>query len=62
MSEWCRCGADMKKPRMGSTKAYVPFGALIERPRMTSFHNKLLDAYAIKNEVHILEVVLEGEA
>ena len=31
--EGCRCGLDMRKPRMDSTKAYIPFGALIERPQ-----------------------------
>ena len=47
---------------MGSTKAYVQLGALIERPRIAPYHAKLLDADAIKDKVHILEVVLEGEA
>ncbi len=32
LSEWCRCGDDMKKPWMDSTKAYIPFRALIEAP------------------------------
>ena len=41
LSEFCRCGADMKKPRMGSTKAYVPFGGLIESPQMRHYHKKL---------------------
>ena len=30
----------MKKPRMGSTKAYVPFGGLIEAPQMRRYHKK----------------------
>ena len=47
---------------MGSTLTYIPLVALIERPRIASFHNKLLDAYAIKNEVYILKVILECEA
>ena len=41
LSEWCRCGADMKKARMGSTKAYIPFGLLIEASQMRHYHKKL---------------------
>ena len=37
------CGADMKKPRMGHTMTYFPFGALIEAPLMRRYHNKLLE-------------------
>ncbi len=33
----------MRKPRMGSTLRYVPFGAWIEAPLMRRYHNKLLD-------------------
>ena len=40
-AEWCRCVADMKKPRMGSTIAYIPFGALIEAAQMRHYHEKL---------------------
>ena len=32
----------MKKPPMGSTKAYVPLVALIEAPQMRRYHEKLL--------------------
>ena len=31
----------MKKARMGSTKAYIPFGLLIEASQMRHYHNKL---------------------
>ena len=41
MSEGVRLGLDMKIARMGSTFTYVPFGLLIERPRMTPYHKKL---------------------
>ena len=41
-SERCRCGADMKKPPMGSTKAYIPLVSLIEAPQMRRYHGKLL--------------------
>ena len=47
LSEWCRCGDDMKNPRMGSTKAYIPFGDLIEAPQMRHYHKKLLDALVV---------------
>ena len=40
LSEWCRCGADMKNPRMGSTLAYIPFGDLIEAAQMRHYHKK----------------------
>ena len=43
LSEWCRSGADMREPRMGSTLRYVPFGAWIEASLMRRYHNKLLD-------------------
>ena len=39
--EGCRCGLDMRKPRMDSTKVYIPFGALIERPQMCPYLKKL---------------------
>ena len=42
MLEWCRCGADMKKPRM-VVLTYVPFGALIEAAQMHHYHNKLVE-------------------
>ena len=41
LSEGVRLGLDMKIARMGSTKMYVPFWLLIERPRMTPYHKKL---------------------
>ena len=47
LSEWCRCGDDMKNPRLGSTKAYIPFGDLIEAPQMRHYHKKLLDALVV---------------
>ena len=40
LSEGVRCGLDMKIARMGSTKAYIPFGLLIERSQMTPYHKK----------------------
>ena len=40
LSEWCRCVADMKNPRMGSTLAYIPFGDLIEAAQMRHYHKK----------------------
>ena len=46
-SEWCICGADMKKPPMGSTIAYVPLVALIEAPQMRRYHGKLLAHIAL---------------
>ena len=42
LSEWRRCVADMKNPRMGSTLAYVPFGDLIEAAQMRHYHKKYL--------------------
>ena len=41
LSEGVRLGLDMKIARMGSTKMYIPFWLLIERPRMTPYHKKL---------------------
>ena len=38
LSEWCSSGADMKKLRMGCTKAYCSFGALIEASLMRRYH------------------------
>ena len=40
LSKVVRCGADMKKPRMGSTWMYVPFEGLIEAPQIAAFHKK----------------------
>ena len=40
LSEWRRCVVDMKNPRMGSTKAYIPFGDLIEAAQMRHYHKK----------------------
>ena len=40
LSEWRRCVADMKNPRMVSTLAYVPFGDLIEAAQMRHYHKK----------------------
>ena len=59
LSEWCRCGADMKKPRMGSTKAYIPFGGMIEAPQMRRYHKKLLvhrgeELLVVAGEIHLL--------
>ena len=48
-AEWCRCVADMKKPRMGSTIAYIPFGALIEAAQMRHYHEKLLQLDLVAN-------------
>ena len=45
LSEWCRCVADMKNPRMGSTKMYVPFGDLIEAAQMRHYHKKYHKKY-----------------
>ena len=42
MSEGVRLGLDKKIARMGSTLTYVPFVLLIERPRMTPYHEKFL--------------------
>ena len=42
LSEWCRCGANMKKPWMGSTLMYVPFRALIEASQMRRYHKKIM--------------------
>ena len=42
MSEWCRCGTDMKKPRM-VVLTYVPFGALIEAAQKRRYNNKLVE-------------------
>ena len=40
-SEVVRRGADMKKPRMGSTLKYVPFGDFTEVPQIAAYHAKL---------------------
>ena len=39
-SERCSSGADMKKVRMGCTKAYCSFGLLIEASLMRRYHEK----------------------
>ena len=57
-SEWCRCGADMKKPPMGSTKAYIPLVALIEAPQMRRYHGKLL-THVTLNIVVVAAVAVE---
>ena len=48
LSEGVRLGLDMKIARKGSTIAYIPFWLLIERPRMTPYHNKLCVAFVTK--------------
>ena len=48
---------DIKIARMG-----FPFWLLTKRSRITSNNAKLLDTYAVKDKVNILEVVLECEA
>ena len=58
MSEWCRCDDDMKKPRMGSTKAYVPFGALIEAAQMRHYHNKLVEGGKERIVLRVVKVLL----
>ena len=57
-SERCRCGADMKKPPMGSTKAYIPLVALIEAPQMRRYHGKLL-THVTLNLVVVAAVAVE---
>ena len=42
MAEGTRLGLDKKIARMGSTLTYVPFVLLIERSRMTPYHEKFL--------------------
>ena len=54
--EGVRCGLDMKNPRMGSTKAYIPFGDLIEAPQMRHYHKKfkkLLDTLVVLTSTSI---------
>ena len=58
LSEWCSSGADMKKPRMGSTKAYIPFGALIEASLMRRYHNKLVEGWEERIVLRVVEVLL----
>ena len=58
LSEWCRCVADMKKPRMGSTKAYVPFGALIEAAQVRHYHNKLVEGGEERVVLRVLKVLV----
>jgi hypothetical protein len=41
-SERCSSGADMKKVRMGCTKAYCSFGLLIEASLMRCYQEKFL--------------------
>ncbi len=54
LSEGVRLCLDMKIARMGSTLVYIPFWLLIERPRMTPYHNKLCVALVTKGINHML--------
>ena len=47
---------------MGHTKMYFPFGALSLVPQIAAFHKKLQNADTLKDEVNILQVVLQSEA
>ena len=59
--EGCRCGLNIKKPQMGCTKTYCSFGALIERPQMRPYHNKLLVVvgFIFKNSERSVELLGE---
>ena len=59
LSEWCRCGADMKKAWMGSTLMYVPFRLLIEASQMRRYHNKLKVEGAGNTHIRQAELVEE---
>ena len=41
LSEGVRCGLDKEIAPDGTYLAYFPFGAMIERSQMTSYHKKL---------------------
>ena len=53
VSEGRRVLDSAKNLAMGSTLTYVPFVLLIERPRMTPYHKKLLGAAANKITITI---------
>ena len=57
-SERCSSGADMKKVRMGCTKAYCSFGLLIEASLMHCYQEKFLVRSA--KICHQVEIALEG--
>ena len=42
LEEGGRCGLDKEIAPDGTYLAYFPFGAMIERSQMTSYHKKLL--------------------
>ena len=46
----------------GTYLAYFPFGALSLVPQIAAFHKKLQNADALKDKIHILQVVLQSEA
>ena len=52
LSEGVRLGLDMKIARMGSTKMYIPFWLLIERPRIAPYHKKLQTQEANTKPLH----------
>ena len=53
----CQKGLDLaltRKMADGTYLAYFPFAILTEESKMTPYHKKLLDTYAIKDKVYIL--------
>ena len=42
LSEGVRLGLDKEISPDGTYKAYFPFGLMIERPRMTTYHSKFV--------------------
>ena len=53
LSEGVRLGLDKEIAPDGTYLAYFPFGAMIERSRMTPYHKKLLDALVILTSTSI---------
>ena len=49
-----RCGASQKKPPKDSTFSTALGGSFWDVPQIAAYHKKLLDAYAIKDEIYIL--------
>ena len=62
LSEGVSCGLDKEIALDGTYLKYFPFRAMIERSQMTPYHKKLQNADALKDKIHILQVVLQSEA
>ncbi len=58
MSEGVRLGLDKEIAPDGTYLEYFPFGAMIERPRMTPYHKKLKFYNALSSSIVTVDIHL----